>query len=340
MVLSITEQVDHPAHRMGWWILASLILHLFLLSLWSILPKNFWHETLHTQENRTQAPALSFVMLPDTAPPIPNEKSLKKIIIPTIPSQAVETENPNAILESDQNTKLKSREQGVGSELPLPQQTGDPRSSFSYLQTPASRPTPQKSSPQPPSPQTPPALQPADQSPPQEQQKSPLSLPQDGVPLFPQNTPKKPTPSPAATPKQQAENKPSQASTAMSFARDKSQLNGAKNAENGESSPEAKATDLGRYKSKMYRTIGSRWYLMVDQQMSLLAIGAIKIKFYVQANGVIRDIQVAEQNGRVEILEKICLRAVRDSGPFEPFNDNLKQQLGEGYWEDITFTIY
>jgi outer membrane biosynthesis protein TonB len=340
MAMSINFQADHPAHRLGWWILASLMLHLFLLSVWSLIPRDLWHDTSAKRVETSQAPALTFIMLPDTAPPAPTTQPSKRLVVPTLPSQAVETENPNAILESDQNTRLKSREQGGDSNFPLPQQTGDSRSSLSYTQSPASRPTPQNSSPQPPSPQTPPSAQPSDPSPATEQLKSPTQLTPDGIPLFPQNTPKKTPQNPSTTPKPPSENKPSQAASAMSFARDKSQMTGSKNAEVGDNSPEAKSTDLGRYKSKMYRTIGSRWYLMVDQQMSLLAIGAIKIKFFVQANGVIRDIQVAEQNGRVEILEKICLRAVRDSGPFEPFNDNLKQQLGEGYWEDITFTIY
>jgi hypothetical protein len=284
------------------------------------------------------APSMTFILNPPISQP---EQQIKeRIVVPTIPSQEVALENPNAILESERNTQLKSMEQGTQSDLPLPQQTGDPRTGFSYLQTPASKAFPQQSNP-PPSPlQSPPAPKVTPLNPNAESLKEPPIPDSNGIPIFQENNLKKIPQNPTANPKTQTENKPAQNASPMSFARDKSQISGSKNSEKGENSPESKATDLGRYKSKVYRSIGSRWYHLIDQQMSLLGVGYVKIKFFVQANGVIREIQVAEDSGHTEILEKICIRSVRDSGPFEPFTDSLKQQLGEGFWEEITFTVY
>ncbi len=339
MVMSRYNPENPPPSLLVGWMIASLILHFFLLSIWAIIPKNFSHE--HSPQSKQaieSAPVLTFMLNPPL-PAIP-EKKQEPFVVPTLPSQEVAIENPNAILESERNTQLRSQEQGVELNSPLPQQTGDTRSSFSYLQTPASKPSPQQSNPPPVPRQTPPTPKAEESNLNPELSKEQLSIIPDGTPLFAKNNPKKNNPNPSNTPQTQSENKPSAPASPMSFARDKSQINGAKLSEKGENSPESKATDLGRYKSKMYRAIGSRWYIMIDKQMSLLGVGSIKAKFFVQANGVIRDIQIAEDSGQTEILEKICIRAIRDSGPFEPFSDNLKQQLGEGYWEDITFSIY
>lgn len=316
------------------WLMASLFLHLLLLLLWALIPQNFWQTTPIKPIPTPEAPAITFVLIPEVKK---NDPTITKpTFIPTMPSQAVEKENPNAILESDNNTLLKSREKGLLSDSPVPQQTGSERAGLSYVQTPASRPTPETTS-TPPSPQS--KSQPLAQKTQNEPKKEDFKLGNEGVPLFP--TPQIEKQEPAATPAtNQKENKPNQTSAPMSFAREKSQIRGSSQAELGDNSPEAKSSDLGRYKAKMFRAIGSRWYLMVDQQMSMLGIGGIKIKFFVQANGVIRDIQPASQNGRTEILENISIRAIRDSGPFEPFSDQMKQQLGDGYWEEITFSIY
>ncbi len=339
MVMTSHNQENQNSTILLGWIALSLFLHLFLLSVWAVIPKNLSREKpLQQSRSIESAPALTFMLNPPK--PQTLEKKQETFVVPTLPSQEVATENPNAILESERNTLLKSKEQGVKNDLPLPQQTGDPRTTFSYLQSPALKPSPQQSSPPPAPPQTAQTPEAPEQNLNPERSKEALPLIPDGTPLFAKNNPKKNSPDPVAHPKTQTDNKPNTPASPMSFAREKSQINGAKFSDQGENSPESKASDLGRYKSKMYRAIGSRWYIMIDKQMSLLGVGSIKAKFFVQANGVIRDIQIAEDSGQTEILEKICLRSIRDSGPFEPFSDNLKQQLGEGYWEEITFSIY
>lgn len=98
-------------------------------------------------------------------------------------------------------------------------------------------------------------------------------------------------------------------------------------------------TELGRYKTKLYRAIGSRWYLYVQNQMALLSVGRIRIRFYIRADGHIDKPEISEGDSK-SILAAISLRSVRDVGSLEPFSMQMKEQLGDGYWEEITFSIY
>jgi outer membrane biosynthesis protein TonB len=78
----------------------------------------------------------------------------------------------------------------------------------------------------------------------------------------------------------------------------------------------------------------------VEQNMTLLQIGEVKVKFFVRANGVIDQISISG-SGRTDVLETISRQAVdKASGVMEPFSDNMKAQFGEGFWDEITFTIY
>lgn len=109
-------------------------------------------------------------------------------------------------------------------------------------------------------------------------------------------------------------------------------------------SPEARDTELGRYKQKMYRAVGSRWYLKVQSSMSFLAIGTVRVKFFVRANGVLENVRIVDDSGAsnssTEMLRTISQQSVVESAPFEPFSETMKQQLGAGYEEEFTFSIY
>jgi outer membrane biosynthesis protein TonB len=98
-------------------------------------------------------------------------------------------------------------------------------------------------------------------------------------------------------------------------------------------------TELGRYKAKLYRAIGSRWYLYVQKQISLLSVGSVRIRFYVRANGVIDNLQILDGDPR-SVLTNISRRSILEVGAMEPFPDQMKEQLGDGYYEEITFSIY
>ena len=74
--------------------------------------------------------------------------------------------------------------------------------------------------------------------------------------------------------------------------------------------------------------------------MTLLGVGEVRFKFYVRSNGMIDQITAISQSGQSDVLKSVSLHAIREGLPFEPFSDTMKQQLGDGYWEEITFSIY
>ena len=101
-----------------------------------------------------------------------------------------------------------------------------------------------------------------------------------------------------------------------------------------------KETEEGRYKVKLYRAIGSRWYQYVHMDTGLLNIGSVKIKFYVKSDGTISDLQVTSGRDNTA-LEAISRRSIMEvSGQLEPFSASMKEKMGDGFWDDVNFSIY
>ncbi|QSR86668.1 hypothetical protein EM20IM_09345 [Candidatus Methylacidiphilum infernorum] len=363
-------------------------------------------------------------------PPPPTLTMLEMVqpesFIPTEEWQKTDHPDPNALLQSDRSTSLRSQETPQKENSPLPQLSGDPRSSMSYIDVPSSRPSP----PRPSGKSTPAQRQPAlrkmenenqkpptptltpktavqkqskteetkEDSQPKETIKEPSKTIRDenskeenpakalekllkeinnpteeylkkedpnGDPLMPfQNKSPKapaqkegkeatnnsssqsPTQNNAATasdrlePVSQPSPPPAPPPSPESFERHRMQIAGGRTAELGPVSPSARETELGRYKARLYRAIGSRWYLEVEQSMGLLAIGSVRIRFYVQSDGTVSSIQVINEEGITEVLRSISLDSIRLSAPFGPFSEAMKGQIGNGFWEEITFTIY
>jgi hypothetical protein len=127
----------------------------------------------------------------------------------------------------------------------------------------------------------------------------------------------------------------------MVFARERSAIRGSRSVvRDPTASPAARESEIGRYKAKVFRAIGSLWYLKVDQNQSVLGIGSVKIRFFIRANGVIEHVSTIDASGKHHELDAISKQSIIGSGPFDPFSDTMKLQLGEGYWEEVTFTIY
>jgi hypothetical protein len=107
-----------------------------------------------------------------------------------------------------------------------------------------------------------------------------------------------------------------------------------------ETSIESQETIMGRYKAKLYRAIGSRWYIYVQQDPGLLTIGTVRIKFKVNKNGTITDIQII-QGGDSGALLAISRRSIMEvSGQIEPFPKQMQEQIGDSYDEEVSFSIY
>lgn len=353
-------------NRFSIFILLSVLLHILLLL---ILASNLIRFATKPTEANTEPVTLTLIETPDQKPPppvAPAKPQQANIFVPTLPEQEAAKANPNTPLESERNTALRSQNPARDPNSPMPDMTGDPRNGLSFLNNPGSQgqgqqppqqatpqqqqrtaqqtqPTPQqKQQPQPEQAQTPP--QPAPLKPPQ----PPPPRSDDQVPILP------PLPKPSqqqvvqnTTPQQQTRATPQQAPRPppAAFSMTRTEIHGG-SADNtqGIPSPEARDTELGRYKQKMYRAIGSRWMLSADSNMTVLGIGSVRIRFYVRANGVIENVRVVEDSGSgnnsTAILQNISIDAIVRSAPFEPFSETMKQQLGSGYDEEFTFSIY
>ena len=216
--------------------------------------------------------------------------------------------NPSSASPSQQQQKSQQQQQNKPSPQaqPQPQQAQQPSQTASKQ----TKPTPEK---------TPaPALV--------QQQLDP-----NGLPVLP------PISAPTMAPASQHQDTPP-ASSVEEIAQDSHGALG----HHGADSPAAMATALGKYKAKVYRTVGGRWYPAVDRQFQILPVGVVHIQFTIYKDGTV-DTKVLEGgDGALQILCTISLDAIRNSAPFDPFSPAMIQELGgaDSYTDDFTFSIY
>jgi outer membrane biosynthesis protein TonB len=115
----------------------------------------------------------------------------------------------------------------------------------------------------------------------------------------------------------------------------------------GDNSPEAMATEFGRYKAKVYRSIGSRWHLKVDPQASLFGVGMVRVQFTISADGTVETKVLEGDTAALQLLLSDSVDSIREGAPYDPFTDSLRKEIakeegndGSSYTDDCTFTIY
>lgn len=108
----------------------------------------------------------------------------------------------------------------------------------------------------------------------------------------------------------------------------------------GKPSPEAMATELGRYKAKFYRAVGSRWYPKVNNQLSLLGVGVVRVQYTIYPDGTITTKVLEGGSGSLMLLLTISVNSIREVSPFDAFPDSMRKQYPDGYTDDFSFSIY
>jgi hypothetical protein len=337
----------------------SLLLHALVMVAFIITSRHTpkWPE----QAKEDKPPEVSLVLA--EPPPAP-----KPEFMPT-------DEDPNAKpqqspLISDHDNSLKSKNQTARApNTPLPDATGHKDHALDLHTTPASRaskaqpatpPTPksQQAKPQPqksvakpneatkPEPPDPNAIHPTDnpekgtvtdqkQSPPQQYDPNGLPvLPALDAPALAPQTPQETQPV-----VQQVQRKASP-QAAPSFAVYQSDVAGAVGAL-GNNSPAAMATDLGRYKAKVYRAVGARWYQKVNDQIGVLGVGTVHITYTIYSDGRLEIKSDPDSNNpAMMILHSISLNSMTEAAPFDAFSDKMKKEVGDSYTDDFSFSIY
>jgi TonB family protein len=106
----------------------------------------------------------------------------------------------------------------------------------------------------------------------------------------------------------------------------------------GRSTVSATATPLGRYKKMLSDAIGSRWYYYVSDQMGLLNVGTVEVRFVVRESGKVERVQVL-RNSSNESFAACTVRAIMEA-EIPPIPKELVPMLESGRIEiEYSFTI-
>jgi hypothetical protein len=101
---------------------------------------------------------------------------------------------------------------------------------------------------------------------------------------------------------------------------------------------DAVGTPLGKYKKALSDAIGSRWYYYVSDQISILAVGTLTIRFTVLQSGKVVGLQVL-RNSSNESFASVSIRAILEAD-IPPIPPDVAQHLENNAIEvDYTFSI-
>jgi outer membrane biosynthesis protein TonB len=358
----ITLASVEPATRKRW--LIALILFSLLVHALIVIAIVFVNR--HTQKweppaNPDQAPQVNLVLAPPPTP-APHQPEF----IPTEPqANAPHQDEP---LISDNDVQLRSKNRTARDEnSPLPDVTGHKDRSFD-LHTQAPSPL-VKSNPSPPSPTQPkeqPQQQKTAQRPPNKATKpeppdpnaiNPTDNPEkgkdatkdkevaeqydpNGLPVLPAiNAPtiQPQTPQTQLVPQTQRAAPPR---SVPSFAVYQSDVSGQAGAP-GDNSPAAMATDLGRYKAKVYRAVGARWYEKVAGQLQVLGVGSVHVSYTIYKDGTLTITADPDgANPSLMLLHSISINAMTEAAPFDAFSPAMIKEVGDSFTDDFSFSIY
>ncbi len=320
---------------------------LILLLLFSkLLAPLYRHET---PDIHKQPLTLTLVPEPVQQPPSAADPN-KKYFVDTNESRPAAKPDSRTPFEGERNTLPSSPQAGKGNPF-LPSQTGINVPGINLLNQEY---TPQlEGNPQPPTPESQ-----AKENTKQQEQRQPqkaveakeeikkprenLTPRPDGIfgitePVEPRKAQEEVTPAKAA--QQQTTSNPSQPSSSFTAQKRANTIEGGA-APDLDSSIGAQESEMGRYKAKVFRAIGSRWYIYVNKDSGIVSIGTVRIKFFIRSDGVITDLQILEGK-QLSGLLAVSRRSIMEvSGQLEPFSQSMKEQLGNGYWEEVSFTIY
>lgn len=261
----------------------------------------------------------------------------------------VDKPDPRTALQSDRNTAASSKVVN-GTDPTLGGQEGKKDDSLTmrdsqFSPNPASPPPSARLSPSTPKP----AAQPPKPAPPLPKADLLKPTPGPGTPIEKVNdTPEAkddPTQNPSDSPPSaaQAAANASDSSSAMApppdIFRDRSAVSGG--AQMGQDASFASmATALGRYQHKLYLAIGSRWNSKVAQTMAQIGVDRVVIRFHVNPDGTISDIDIVQGNPN-SILGMISGDSIKQSSNLiGPFPADLKTEMPNGFPWQLAFRIY
>ncbi len=80
----------------------------------------------------------------------------------------------------------------------------------------------------------------------------------------------------------------------------------------GVSAVNALGTPLGRYQKIVADSIGSRWYVFVEQKRDLITIGTLRLRFNIDRSGQVKGLKITE-NSSNEAFANVCVQSVLEA---------------------------
>lgn len=339
---------------------AAVLAHLLLLFLALLVLALGW--SAHRSEPPAPAPEIEVTFLPP--PPIPAAEEAPRFV-DSSGAELAESPPDSSRFESDRDTRAASAQPAVNqSDLPTQEgreddfleltnqqmSLGPARAADASIPAPQTEPAPPQETAEasrstPAESQTPPA---PTESPSQEtaREESISTLPPDAIALEKPREVRRAEPLAPAGVRQETRRaeKPQQvsreaAARAAGFQPERrtTRIEGGIN-NRGRSSVAAAGTPLGRYKKELSDAIGSRWYFYVSDQLALLSVGTLTIRFTVLENGRVTGVQVLS-NSSNESFASVSIRSIleADIPPIPPevleFLENQRIEV------DYTFSI-
>jgi len=297
------------------------------------------------KETPAEPEPIELTILPEPAP-----TPLEDPYIETTEAQRSATAPDQKTFESDKDTQAASEKPAV-TDKPLPSQDGRPDQGVQFEDRKFTLgPKPLENMPIPPNHIARPMPAPRIESKPSETpvpQPSPDKAPPDQAKPEPTVEPSelallKPAPPKAEKPKTEtAQNAPPPAPPPQPKAyrpetRTTRIQGGISN--RGRSAVNAVATPMGRYKKMLSDAIGSRWYYYVQNDMGLLNIGTVVIRFVVRPDGRVEGVRVLT-NSSNESFANTSVRSIIEA-EIPPIPPEVASVLEDGKIEvDYTFTI-
>ncbi len=98
-------------------------------------------------------------------------------------------------------------------------------------------------------------------------------------------------------------------------------------------------TALGRYQSQLFRAIGSRWNIQVEQKNAQMRIEQVLVRFHVNSDGTISDLDIVQGNPN-SILGMISTDSIKQASGLIPYPSALKSEKPDGFAWQMGFRIY
>jgi outer membrane biosynthesis protein TonB len=286
---------EYDARAVLWALLGAILIHLVIAFLLAAFGGVF-SPALPMEEKPVE---LTFV---DLSPAAPNNSAF----IETDESKKA-PEPKEKTFESNANS-IGASELAAAGELPLPSQTGKDRPFMDLetqqrsLETKGAQPQPSAAPQENPNPSTAPQTQPA-----------PVTAAEQFAMLTQRSAQALETSA-----------APSQPQSAYRRLKERTHISG--NITNrGISSVNALGTPLGRYQKIVADSIGSRWYAFVERKQDLINIGTLRLRFYIDRSGQVKDLKVTE-NSSNEAFANVCVQSVLEAH-LPPIPDDVANTL-------------